>query len=53
MRCVQVLTDGQVTIRGQTADVRRSLDDAEEQSVGRIQKLKRDLVPEVRKYDKM
>lgn len=50
---MQVLTDGQATIRRETADVRRSIADAERQTVIRIEDAKTDLEPELRKWDKM
>ncbi|KAL4425271.1 hypothetical protein ABPG75_009287 [Micractinium tetrahymenae] len=47
----QTLTDGQATIRGETDTVRNSLDDAEAQSVGRLQSLKGDVLPTVHQLD--
>lgn len=45
----QALTDGDATIRNETGAVRHSLDEA--QSVGRLQSLKAQAMPTLRKVD--
>ncbi|KAL4435639.1 hypothetical protein ABPG77_002602 [Micractinium sp. CCAP 211/92] len=47
----QALTDGDATIRNETGAVRHSLDVAEAQSVGRLQSLKAQAMPTLRKLD--
>ena len=49
----QLTENGQAAIRQETEVVARSLDDAEAQTVGRIDSLKADVVPQLRKIDKM
>lgn len=50
---LQSLEGAQQTIRQKSEDVRGYLDDANDQTVGRLVRLRADHMPTVRKYDKM
>lgn len=50
---LQSLEAAQQTIRQKSEDVRGYLDDANDQTVGRLVRLRADYMPSVRKYDKM